>query len=133
MWWSWRRLSIASSAPASRAPLDDRPGVVRAGAFDDPCPARLQLGVAVRRGGGDAHVRRPIVRALGHLAQPHSELFRLLRRTRFDVEDLVELYAPDGAQPHEYYSFVTPDWARKWPAEEIWAARKLPLVKNGLP
>ena len=55
---------------------------------------------------------------------PHSELFRLLRRTGFDVEDLVELYAPDGAQPHEYYSFVTPEWARKWPAEEIWAARK---------
>jgi hypothetical protein len=43
----------------------------------------------------------------------------------FDVEDLVELYAPDDAQPHEYYSFVTPDWARKWPAEEIWAARKV--------
>ncbi len=56
---------------------------------------------------------------------PHSELFRLLRRTGFDVEDLVELYAPDDAQRHEYYSFVTPDWARKWPAEEIWAARKL--------
>lgn len=56
---------------------------------------------------------------------PHSELFRLLRRTGFGVEDFVELYAPDDAQPHEYYSFVTPGWARKWPAEEIWAARKL--------
>jgi hypothetical protein len=57
---------------------------------------------------------------------PHGELFRLLRRTGFDVEDLVELYAPDDAETHEYYSFVTADWARKWPAEEIWAARKLP-------
>jgi SAM-dependent methyltransferase len=56
---------------------------------------------------------------------PHSELFRLLRMTGFVVEDLVELYAPDDAQPHEYYSFVTPEWARQWPAEEIWAARKL--------
>jgi SAM-dependent methyltransferase len=56
---------------------------------------------------------------------PHSELFRLLRTTGFDVEDLVELYAPDGAQRHEYYSYTSPDWAQKWPAEEIWAARKL--------
>ena len=57
---------------------------------------------------------------------PHGELFRLLRGTGFDVEDLVELYAPDGAQRHEYYTYIDPDWARKWPAEEIWAARKLP-------
>jgi SAM-dependent methyltransferase len=56
---------------------------------------------------------------------PHGELFQLLRRTGFEVEDLVELYAPDGAQRHEYYSYISPGWARKWPAEEIWAARKL--------
>jgi SAM-dependent methyltransferase len=56
---------------------------------------------------------------------PHGELFHLLRRTGFEVEDLVELYAPDGAQRHAYYSYISPDWARKWPAEEIWAARKL--------
>jgi SAM-dependent methyltransferase len=57
---------------------------------------------------------------------PHGELFRLLRSTGFEVEELVELYAPDDAQRHEYYSFTSPDWARKWPAEEIWATRKLP-------
>lgn len=56
---------------------------------------------------------------------PHGELFRLLRRTGFDVEDMVELYAPDDAERHPYYSFTSPDWARKWPAEELWAARKL--------
>jgi SAM-dependent methyltransferase len=55
---------------------------------------------------------------------PHGELFRLLRRTGFEVEDLIELYAPDGAQRHEYYSYISPDWAQKWPAEELWAARK---------
>ena len=27
-------------------------------------------------------------------------------------------------ETHEYYDFVTADWARKWPAEEIWVARK---------
>ncbi len=57
---------------------------------------------------------------------PHSELFRLLCRTGFDVEDLIEVYAPDGAQRHEYYSFTSPEWAQKWPAEELWAARKRP-------
>jgi SAM-dependent methyltransferase len=56
---------------------------------------------------------------------PHSELFRLLRRTGFAVEDLIEVYAPDGARRHEYYSFTRPEWAQKWPAEEIWAARKV--------
>ncbi len=37
---------------------------------------------------------------------PHGELFRLLRRTGFDVVDLVELYPPDDAEEHPYYSFV---------------------------
>ena len=57
-----------------------------------------------------------------HLA--HGDLFRLLRDTGFEIEDLIELYASDDAETHEYYSSVTADWARKWPAEEIWAARK---------
>jgi ubiquinone/menaquinone biosynthesis C-methylase UbiE len=55
---------------------------------------------------------------------PHGELLRLLRDTGFEVEELIELYAGDAAETHEYYSFVTADWARKWPAEEIWAAQK---------
>lgn len=54
----------------------------------------------------------------------HGDMFRLLRDTGFEVEDLIELYAPAGAQTHEYYSAVTADWARQWPSEEIWAARK---------
>ena len=55
----------------------------------------------------------------------HGDMLRLLRETGFEVEALVELYARDDAETHEYYAFVTADWARKWPAEEIWAARKL--------
>ncbi|MGH3135149.1 MAG: class I SAM-dependent methyltransferase [Gaiellaceae bacterium] len=54
----------------------------------------------------------------------HGDMFRLLRDTGFEVEDLIELYAPEGAVTHEYYSSVTADWARQWPSEEIWAARK---------
>ncbi len=55
---------------------------------------------------------------------PHGELFRLLRRTGFDVVDLVELYAPDDATDHEYYVAFSAAWSRKWPAEEIWVAAK---------
>jgi ubiquinone/menaquinone biosynthesis C-methylase UbiE len=55
---------------------------------------------------------------------PHGELIRLLRRTGFEVVDLVELYAPDDARDHEYYVVFSAEWSRKWPAEEIWVAAK---------
>ena len=55
---------------------------------------------------------------------PTGELFDLLRANGFALERLVELQAPEGAKTHGYYDDVTADWARKWPAEEIWAARK---------
>ncbi len=51
------------------------------------------------------------------------EAARLLRRHGFDVEDLIELQVPSTARTHEYYDFVSAEWARKWPAEEIWVAR----------
>ncbi len=56
---------------------------------------------------------------------PHAELFRLLRRTGFNVVDLVELYPPDDAVDHSYYDGFSVEWARKWPCEEIWVAQKL--------
>ena len=55
---------------------------------------------------------------------PHGELFRLLRRTGFDVVDLVELYPPDDAVDHSYYEGFSVEWGRKWPSEEIWVAEK---------
>jgi SAM-dependent methyltransferase len=54
----------------------------------------------------------------------HGDMLRVLRDTGFEVDALVELFARKGAKTHEYYEFVTADWARNWPAEEIWAARK---------
>ena len=54
----------------------------------------------------------------------HGDWIALLRENGFEVDRLVELYAPDGAQTHEYYSYVSAEWARNWPAEEIWIARK---------
>ncbi len=53
-----------------------------------------------------------------------SELFQLLRKTGFEVVDFRELYAPDDAVDHPYYKWVPVEWAKQWPAEEIWRARK---------
>jgi SAM-dependent methyltransferase len=53
-----------------------------------------------------------------------SEMFQLLRKSGFDVLDFRELFAPDDAQDHPYYKWVPAAWAKRWPAEEIWRARK---------
>jgi SAM-dependent methyltransferase len=55
---------------------------------------------------------------------PHGDWIRLLRANGFEVVDLVELQAPADAADHPVYDFVTADWGRRWPAEEIWVARK---------
>lgn len=55
---------------------------------------------------------------------PAGELLRLLIRAGFEVLDLQELYPPAGAEPHRYYDCVPLEWASRWPAEEIWRARK---------
>lgn len=57
-----------------------------------------------------------------HLA--HGDWIDLLRANGFEVERLIELKAPPDAKAHEYYDYVSPEWARKWPHEEIWAARR---------
>lgn len=53
-----------------------------------------------------------------------SDTFQLLRDTGFDVLDFRELFAPDDAADHEYYTWVHASWAKRWPAEEIWRAKK---------
>jgi len=53
---------------------------------------------------------------------PHGEMIALLRSFGFEVEALHELQAPEDAS--STYDFVTPEWARRWPSEEIWVARK---------
>jgi SAM-dependent methyltransferase len=47
---------------------------------------------------------------------------RLLRRHGFELEDYLELYAPEGASTR--YEWANDEWARHWPVEEIWKARK---------
>jgi SAM-dependent methyltransferase len=51
-----------------------------------------------------------------------GDWIRLLRANGFEVEDLIEVQVPEGATTT--YKFVTAEWARKWPVEEIWKARK---------
>ena len=53
---------------------------------------------------------------------PHGELIRLLRDCGFVIEELKELQAPQGATTTE--TFVTPEWAQRWPTEEVWKVRK---------
>jgi SAM-dependent methyltransferase len=56
-----------------------------------------------------------------HLA--HGDWIRLLQANGFEIVDLIEPKAPAEAKPHDFYDYVTPEWARQWPAEEIWVAR----------
>jgi SAM-dependent methyltransferase len=53
-----------------------------------------------------------------------GELIRILRGAGFEILDMVELFAPEDAHDHPHYDYVPAEWARKWPAEEIWRARK---------
>jgi ubiquinone/menaquinone biosynthesis C-methylase UbiE len=54
----------------------------------------------------------------------HGDWIKLLRANGFEIEALHELRPhPDAVDPN-YYDFVTVEWAEKWPAEEIWVARK---------
>ena len=48
-----------------------------------------------------------------------------LRDSGFEIERLIEVQAPDEAITHSYCSDVPAEWARRWPAEEIWKARKV--------
>ena len=55
---------------------------------------------------------------------PHGDWIGMLAENGFVVERLVELYAPDDGQDHAYYDAVPAEWAKRWPSEDIWAARK---------
>lgn len=61
---------------------------------------------------------------------PTGEWIRLFRRHGLVVEDLLELRAPAGAAT-SFVDYVPPGWARRWPAEQIWRARKGPSARPG--
>jgi hypothetical protein len=50
-------------------------------------------------------------------------MIRLLRDSGFEVLDLVEIRPPlDATTNHP--NIATIEWARRWPCEEVWKARK---------
>jgi SAM-dependent methyltransferase len=50
-------------------------------------------------------------------------LIRLFRGSGFEVLDCIEVQPPVGATT--YFKYVTTEWARRWPSEEIWRVRKV--------
>jgi SAM-dependent methyltransferase len=54
---------------------------------------------------------------------PHGEMIRLLRDSGFEIEALVEVGAPSTADDAGD-RMATVDWARNWPTEQAWVARK---------
>jgi len=52
----------------------------------------------------------------------HGDWIRLLRANHLEVENLIELRPLAGATSH--YPFVDSEWARQWPCEEVWRARR---------
>jgi hypothetical protein len=54
---------------------------------------------------------------------PYGEWIRLLRRAGLVVEDLVELHPPERAET-TYTGWVGLEWARRWPSENVWKARR---------
>jgi SAM-dependent methyltransferase len=98
------------------------------------CNSPLSLLCAPDEGRVEDRLVRPQFDGLGRMEWPgeegvdfhlgHGEWLALLRENGFEVEALHELRAPEDAQDHSYYEFVPAAWARKWPAEDLWHARK---------
>jgi hypothetical protein len=54
----------------------------------------------------------------------YGDMIRLLRASGFEIMDMIELWPPDDAvSPFRY---VSAEWARRWPSEEVWKVRKVP-------
>jgi SAM-dependent methyltransferase len=52
----------------------------------------------------------------------HGDWIRKLRNSGFEIEDLIEVRPPESATTSHPY--VTLEWSRRWPAEEIWRVRR---------
>jgi SAM-dependent methyltransferase len=53
---------------------------------------------------------------------PHGQLIQLLRDTGFAIERLVEVQAHMDSEGTPFW--IGAEWAKRWPCEEIWVARK---------
>jgi SAM-dependent methyltransferase len=69
----------------------------------------------VRRGSSGTAYRQ--------FALPHGEWIRLTSRYGLVVEDLIEVQVPAGATAGDFPGYPD-EWVRRWPAEEVWFARR---------
>ena len=58
-----------------------------------------------------------------NFALGYGDWIRVLRANGFDVENLVELWPAEGATA-DNFPYATNEWARQWPSEEVWLARR---------
>lgn len=56
-------------------------------------------------------------------ALPHGEWIRVMARCGLVVEDLIEVQVPPCAANNDFPEYPD-DWGRRWPAEEVWFARR---------
>lgn len=56
---------------------------------------------------------------------PHAALVTLLLESGFEITGMIDVQAPEGSSTPLPY--ITYEWARQWPCEEIWKARKRPV------
>jgi SAM-dependent methyltransferase len=56
----------------------------------------------------------------------HGDMHRLLTASGFAVEELIEVEVPEGATTR--YPFVSLEWSRRWPCEEVWKAVRVPAA-----
>src|SRR2546427_3806306 len=55
----------------------------------------------------------------------HGEVIGILRKSGVEVLDMIEIFAADESVDQPFYrDYMTVEWARKWPSEEMWHARK---------
>jgi SAM-dependent methyltransferase len=52
----------------------------------------------------------------------YGDCIRLLRANDFEIEDLIETRPAEGSTRE--FPWATVDWARRWPKDQIWKARK---------
>jgi SAM-dependent methyltransferase len=57
-----------------------------------------------------------------NFALSHGDWIAVLRSSGFAVEELRELWPAEDATTT--FPYVTLDWARRWPSEEVWIARR---------
>jgi hypothetical protein len=60
---------------------------------------------------------------------PYGSWIELFRAHRLEVEKLLHLRPPADAKT-TYDDYVSLRWARRWPAEDLWVARKLQSLKG---